>query len=204
MAEEKMPFVTNIKGDQHKTETNVKGDNATINNFYILHPHVGDFLDTVPVAKLDDDTKPSPVAKKTVKDKAPNNKKPDAIDYNTVITGLIGTDQDGNTYSPQKFIFVHSKDSKDTAIITAVLEKKADEWNSIEGCSCALFTQPMLWSGTAVNVIAGYNHGFTNIGIPEVAAKKNAKTVKPEPPSPAAKTAQPSARQASQPPPSPL
>lgn len=163
-------------------------------------------------AKLSvDDTKPGSDNKKPIKgsDKKPKNKQLDATDYNTVISGLIGTDQDGNTYSPQKFIFVHSKDSKDAAIITAILEKRADEWNSIEGCSCALFTQPMLWSGTAVNVIAGHDHGFANRGIPEVAAKKNAKAVKPEPPSPAAKTAQPSqqaqhAQKASQPPPSPL
>lgn len=69
--------------------------------------------DAVLVAKADAIAKAVPVAKARAipdakKDCNVPKKKSIATDKNTVISGIIGTDKEGNTYSPQSFTFVYS------------------------------------------------------------------------------------------------
>lgn len=101
----------------------------------------------------------------------------------TIITGIIGTDSEGNTYSPQKLTFTFNKDNKDANIIKAIIDKNVDEWNSIEGCQCNSFAIEMPCDGLPITVISGHDHGFMIKVLPvpgkNVGAAKGAGAPKP-------------------------
>lgn len=106
---------------------------------------------------------------------------------NILISGIIGTDKMGSTYSPQKFIYVYDKNNKrHHEIAMESIAKGVKEWNSIEGCSANSFTFTMNDTNfPVITALSGISRGFMGGAINEIkspidAEKKKKKVQKEE------------------------
>lgn len=91
-----------------------------------------------------------------------------------LVLGIIGTDQKGNTYAPQKSMFaVDKENTKQVEDAKKIINKNLEKWNSLPGCTCVSFSFDMHnWSGPLVNVVGGMTYGFTNSFLPEIKENK--------------------------------
>lgn len=93
-----------------------------------------------------------------------------ACTTNILISGIIGTDKMGSTYSPQKFIYVYDKNNKrHHEIAMESIAKGVKEWNSIEGCSANSFTFTMNDTNfPVITALSGISRGFMGGDINEI------------------------------------
>lgn len=94
-----------------------------------------------------------------------NKKKSDIV-----ISGIIGTDKQGFTYSPQKFIYIYdANNKKQHELAMAAVEKGVHEWNAIDGCVAEAFSFSV--SGTSyptITAISGISRGFMSGTVKEI------------------------------------
>lgn len=81
---------------------------------------------------------------------------------NIIVSGIIGTDKMGNTYSPQKFIYVYDKNNKKHhEIAMESISNGVQEWNAKEGCSANAFTFTMKDTNfPVITALSGVSRGF--------------------------------------------
>lgn len=85
-----------------------------------------------------------------------------------VVEGIIGTDQNGGVYAPQRSTYVYNRHNANHAKrVKEEIAKQVQEWNAIEGCSCKAFSLEMKgWDGPALTAVSGITHGFKVKDIP--------------------------------------
>lgn len=88
---------------------------------------------------------------------------------NIVFEGIIGTDEKGNTYCPQKLTYAYDESNTTHATsVKKIIDESVLEWNSKEGCKCTPFSFTLHnWKGEPPNVLSGLTHGFKRKIIPD-------------------------------------
>lgn len=79
-----------------------------------------------------------------------------------MITGIIGTNKQGFTFSPQKYIYIYDgKNKQQHELAMLSVQKGAREWNAIDGCVAEVFSFSITeTSYPAITAISGISHGF--------------------------------------------